>query len=92
MIRNRVVWYSFDSQLCRNIFTQKFALVSSCDLASSYHSRTLVCLLCWVLNELTNFGGNGIGSRHASAFVNISQLPRTSQSLARMQDEICRHH
>ena len=57
-----------------------------------YHIRTLVCLLCWVLNELTNFGGNQIGSRHAIASVNIMRLPRTSLSLVRMQDEICRHH
>ena len=92
MIRNRVVWHSFHSQPCHNIFAQKFALVSSCVLASSYHIRTLVCLLCWVLNELTKFGGNEIGSRHAIASVNILRLPRTSLSLVPMHYEICRHH
>ena len=92
MIPNRVVWHSFDSQPCRNIFAQKFALVSSCVLASSYHIRTLVSLLCWDLNELTNFGGNEISSRHAIASVNIWRLPRTSKSLEGTQDEICRHH
>ena len=91
MIHNRVVWHSFHSQPCGNIFAQKFALVSSCVLASSYHIRTLVCLLGWVLNELTNFGGNEIGSRHAIASVNILRLPRMSLSLVRMQDKICRH-
>ena len=92
MIRNRVIWHSFHSQPCHNIFPQKFALVSSCVLASSYHIRALVCLLGWVLNELTNIGGNEIGSRHAIAFLNIFRLPQTSLSLVRMQAEICRYH
>ena len=77
MIRNRVVWHSFHSQPCHNIFAQKFALVSSYVLASSYYIRTLVCLLLWVLNKLTNIGGNEIGSRHAIASVNILRLSRT---------------
>ena len=84
MFRNRVVWHSFHSQPCRYVFTQKFALVSSGILASSYHIRTLVCLLCWVLNELTNFGRNEIDSRHAVASMSILRLPRTSLSLVRM--------
>ena len=71
MIHNKVVWHSFHSQPCRNVFAQTFALVSSCILASSYHIHTVVCLLGWVLNELTNFGRNEIGSRHTIASVNI---------------------
>ena len=92
MIRKRVIWHSFHSQPCGNVFIQTFALVSSSVLASSYHIRTLVCLLCWVLNELTNFGRNEIGFRHAIASVNILRLPRTLLSLVPMQDETCRHH
>ena len=72
MIPDRVVWYSLHSQPCPNIFPQKFALVSCWVLASLYCIRTLVCLLHWVLNELTNFEKNEISPRHATASLNIS--------------------
>ena len=72
MIPDRFVWYSLHSQPSPNIFQQKFALVSCWVLASSYCIRTLVCLLYWVLNELTNLGKNEISSQCATASLNIS--------------------